>query len=141
LSSDLRSETAKYIQRRGGTMTGETRSRSYTGTFFRRPTGETRSEMRMPLLPIERIMSMPPDQSLVFFAGRHEPLLAGRRPYWTIPRLAGRYAPDPLHMEEKSAKAMLSGFRAGPGLGRLGCSLGGCFAIGSHLAAVPDHGL
>jgi len=94
--SDL--ETAEYIQRRGGMRTGESRSRSYGGTFIRRPQGETRNEMRIPLLPIERIMSLPGDQSIVFFAGRHEPLLAGRRPYWTIPRLKGFYAPDPFHM-------------------------------------------
>ncbi|HEY7387104.1 MAG TPA: type IV secretory system conjugative DNA transfer family protein [Bryobacteraceae bacterium] len=91
-------ETAEYIQRRGGTMTGETRSRNYTGTLIKRPQGESRSEARIPLLPIERVMSMAPDESLVFFAGRHEPLLAGRRPYWTIPRLAGLYDPDPFHM-------------------------------------------
>jgi type IV secretion system protein VirD4 len=80
-------ETAEYIQRRGGTTTGESRSYKYSGTIFRRVQSETRSETRMPLLPVERVMGLPSDQSIVFFAGKHHPLLAGRRPYWTIPRV------------------------------------------------------
>jgi len=91
-------ETAEYIQRRGGTRTGESRSRSYKGSFFRYPTGESRSETRIPLLPIERVMSLANDESIVFFAGRHEPLIAKRKPYWTIPRLRELYEPDPFHI-------------------------------------------
>jgi type IV secretion system protein VirD4 len=96
-------ETAEYMQRRGGQTTAETRSRSYKGTIIRVPQGESRGEMRVPLLPIERIMSMSPEESIVFFAGRHEPLLVGRRPYWKIPRLAGLYDPDPYHMEAQKS--------------------------------------
>jgi type IV secretion system protein VirD4 len=91
-------ETADYIQRRGGTMTGESRSYTYKGAFFRRGQSESRSETRMPLLPVERVMGLPSDQSVVFFAGTHHPLLASRRPYWTIPRLSGLYDPDPYHL-------------------------------------------
>ncbi len=90
-------ETAEYIQRRGGTTMRETRTRSYTGRLWKRQQGESRSEMRVPLLPIERAMGMPAQQSLVFFAGQHSPLLAGRQSYWTIPRLAGLFDPDPYH--------------------------------------------
>jgi type IV secretion system protein VirD4 len=90
-------DTAEHMQRRGGTTTGETRSKSYTGRVFKRQQGESRSETRVPLLPIERVMGMPPQESVVFFAGKHNPLIAGRQPYWTIPRLAGLFDPDPYH--------------------------------------------
>lgn len=91
-------ETAEFVQRHGGMTTGETRSRNYTGSFIKRPQSETRSEGRMPLLPIERIMSMPPEESIVFFAGRHEPMHSTRHPDWHIPRLTGMFDPDPYHM-------------------------------------------
>lgn len=42
-------------------------------------------------------MAMPLDESLLFFAGKHNPLLAKRQSYWTIPRLSGRFDPDPFH--------------------------------------------
>lgn len=92
-------DTAEYIQRRGGMTTGETRSTSYKGRVWKRPQGESRSETRVPLLPLERIMSLPPDQSLVFFAGKHNPYLASRAPYWTIPRLERQFDPDPYHFK------------------------------------------
>lgn len=91
-------DTADYLQRRGGTMIGESRSRTYTGKVWKAEQSESRSETRMPLLPPERTMSMPADQSLVFFAGKHEPMLAERQSYWTIPRLGGLYDPDPYHL-------------------------------------------
>lgn len=91
-------ETADYLQRRGGLTTGESRSRSYTGALLKQERGESRSDARVPLLPIERVMSLPQDQSVVFFAGRHDPLIAERTPYWKIPRLAGMFDPDPYHM-------------------------------------------
>lgn len=91
-------QTADYIQRRGGNRTRMSQSRSYDGTLWKWQTGVSRGEQREPLLPIERIMSLPPDESLVFFAGTHDPLLAGRAPYWQIPRLAGMFDPDPYHM-------------------------------------------
>jgi hypothetical protein len=50
-------------------------------------------------LPFEHMMSLPPDQSVVFFAGKHDPLIAGRHPYWEIPRLKGQFDPDPYHMK------------------------------------------
>ena len=89
--------TGEYLQRRGGMHTGMSRSRSYSG-FWRNERSESRSESRVPLLPIERTMSLPADQSLVFFAGTHDPLIVGRKPYWEIPRLKGRYDPDPYHL-------------------------------------------
>jgi type IV secretion system protein VirD4 len=91
-------ETAEYVQRRGGTTTGESRSYTYKGRFFRRVQSESRSETRIPLLPVERVMGLSNDQSVVFFAGKHHPLLAGRHPYWAIPRLSGLYDPDPYHL-------------------------------------------
>ena len=91
--------TAEYIQRRGGLTTGESRSRNYSGTFLGLERGETRSESRVPLLPIEKTMSMPQSQALSFFAGTHDPLLTGRAPYWEIPRLKGLFDPDPYHFE------------------------------------------
>ena len=57
----------------------------------------------MPLLPVERMMSLPQDESVVFFAGRHDPLIVGRKPYWTIPRLAGQFEPDPFHVSQPAA--------------------------------------
>jgi type IV secretion system protein VirD4 len=89
-------KTAEYLQRRGGMMTGESRSRTFGG-FFRSMRSISRSENRVPLLPIERTMSLPQDQSLVFFAGKHDVHVVGRTPYWEVPRLAGRFMPDPYH--------------------------------------------
>lgn len=90
--------TAEHLQRRGGQTTGESRSRSFSGNIWKSEQGEQRSETRVPLLPFERMMSLPQQQSVVFFAGRHDPLLVGRAPYWTIPRLEGTFDPDPFHM-------------------------------------------
>lgn len=90
-------ETAEYVQRRGGTFTGESRSRSYSGGLLKSERGDTLSESQMPLLPFERMMSLPPNEAVTFFAGRHDPFLVGRAPYWEIPRLAGCFDPDPYH--------------------------------------------
>jgi type IV secretion system protein VirD4 len=90
-------QSAEYLQRRGGMTTGETRSRTYGG-FFKNERSESRSENRVPLLPVELMMSLPSDQQVVFFAGRHDPLILGRKPYWEIPRLAGMFDPDPYHL-------------------------------------------
>jgi type IV secretion system protein VirD4 len=65
----------------------------FAGSFFK----QERSESRVPLLPLEQMMSLPADRSAVFFAGTHDPLIAGRAPYWRIPRLAGMFDPDPYH--------------------------------------------
>jgi type IV secretion system protein VirD4 len=86
-------QTAEYLQRRGGMTTGESRSRTYAGSFFK----QERSDSRVPLLPFEHMMSLPAERSAVFFAGTHDPLLAGRTPCWNIPRLAGMFDPDPYH--------------------------------------------
>src|SRR5262249_8453490 len=91
-------DTAGYLERRGGTMTGETRSKNYSGTIYKTVQSESRSDARMPLLPLERPMSMPLDESILFFAGKHNPLLGGRHAYWKILRLAGLYDPDPYHL-------------------------------------------
>jgi type IV secretion system protein VirD4 len=90
-------ETADYVQRRGGTTTGESRSRSYASGILKSERSDTRSESRVPLLPFERMMSLPGDQSVVFFAGKHDPYIAGRNPYWNIPRLRGMFDADPYH--------------------------------------------
>jgi type IV secretion system protein VirD4 len=90
--------TAEFLQRRGGTLTGESTSRNYSGGVLRQESGVSRSDSRVPLLPFEKMMSMPQDQSVVFFAGRHDPLLVGRSPYWEIPRLSGLFDPDPFHL-------------------------------------------
>jgi type IV secretion system protein VirD4 len=90
-------ETAEYLQRRGGMTTGESRSRSYSGQLWKHQSSESLSDHRMPLLPIERTMSLSDRDALMFFAGRHDPLIAPRAPYWTIPRLAGHFDPDPYH--------------------------------------------
>src|SRR5262249_9693340 len=92
--------TAEYLQRRGGMRTGESRSHTYAGGLFRRQRSESRSESRLPLLPIESTMSLPSDKSAVFFAGTHDPMIAGRLPYWKIARLAGMFDPDPYHSDK-----------------------------------------
>ena len=61
-------ETSDYLQRRGGLTTGESRSRSYSGSLLKQERGESRSDARVPLLPVERIMSLPEEESVVFFA-------------------------------------------------------------------------
>jgi type IV secretion system protein VirD4 len=91
-------ETAEHLQRRGGLTTGENRSRSYSAGILKSEQGESRNESRVPLLPFERMMSLPSDHSVVFFAGKHDPWLVGRMPYWKIPRLGGLYEPDPYHL-------------------------------------------
>jgi len=90
-------ETAEYLQRRGGMTTGESRSRSYSGQLWKHQSSESLNDQRVPLLPLESTMSLSAQESLIFFAGRHEPLIAPRAPYWTIPRLAGQFDPDPYH--------------------------------------------
>jgi type IV secretion system protein VirD4 len=90
-------QTAEYLQRRGGMWTGESRSRSLSGVLWRAQQSESRSDHRMALLPTEQVMSLPQDHSIVFFAGTHDPLVVGRKPYWEIPRLEGMFDPDPYH--------------------------------------------
>jgi type IV secretion system protein VirD4 len=92
-------DTAEYLQRRGGLTTGESRSRTYTGGMLKGERSDTRSEARVPLLPFERMMSMPGDESVVFFSGKHDPLISGRMPYWQVPRLTGTFDPDPFHLK------------------------------------------
>lgn len=91
-------ETADHLQRRGGMTAGESLSRTYAGGIMKGERSESRSESRVPLLPIERMMSLPQDKSVVFFAGKHDPLIVGRTPYWKIPRLSGRFGVDPYHL-------------------------------------------
>jgi type IV secretion system protein VirD4 len=93
--------TAEHMQKRGGLTTGESRSRTYSGSLWKSQRSESRSESRVPLLPFERMMSLPPDQSIIFFAGKHDPMLAGRSPYWKIPRLKNMFDPDPYHLPAK----------------------------------------
>jgi type IV secretion system protein VirD4 len=92
-------ETADYLQRRGGFTTGESRSRTYAGSVWKTERSESRSDHRVPLLPHEKTMSFGWDESVLFFAGRHDPLVVNRRPYWQIPRLAGLFDPDPYHLD------------------------------------------
>lgn len=90
--------TAEFIQRRGGMRTGETRSLNYSKRLISVERSESRSETRMPLLPLEETMSLPKQKSIVFFAGKHEPLICDRENYWSIPRLRGMFDVDPFHM-------------------------------------------
>lgn len=90
-------QTAEYLQRRGGMMTGETRGRSHSGPLWPVRQSESRSDTRVPLLPMERVMSLPAGEAVVFFAGTHDPLIASRVPYWEVPRLKGMFDPDPYH--------------------------------------------
>lgn len=90
-------QTAEYLQRRGGMMTGISRSRSVSGLFGWGNRSNSLSDHRVSLLPFERMMNLPERESAVFFAGAHDPLLAPRTPYWEIPRLAGLFDPDPYH--------------------------------------------
>jgi type IV secretion system protein VirD4 len=90
-------QTAEYLQRRGGMMTGLNRSRSVSGLFGWGNRSHSLSDHRVALLPFERMMSMPQQESVVFFAGAHDPLIAPRVPYWEIPRLEGMFDPDPYH--------------------------------------------
>jgi type IV secretion system protein VirD4 len=90
--------TAEFLQRRGGTTTGESTSRNYSGGMLKQESGLSRSDSRVPLLPFEKMMSMPQEQSIVFFAGKHDPLFVGRAPYWKISRLSGQFDPDPFHL-------------------------------------------
>jgi type IV secretion system protein VirD4 len=93
--SDL--TTARYLQERGGMMTGETRSQSLAGTVGRPQHSQQVSETRVPLLPIEETMGFAANQQIIFFGGQHSPLISTRQPYYTIKRLKGRYDPDPFH--------------------------------------------
>jgi len=90
-------QTAEYLQRRGGMTTGQNKSRTYAGSFWKIERSESLSDNRVALLPFEHMMSLSQEQSVVFFAGKHDPLIATRTPYWEIPRLAGMFDPDPYH--------------------------------------------
>ncbi len=91
-------QTAEFMQRRGGRKTGESRGRSYSGPWWPFQRSESLNENREPLLPVERLMGLSTSESVLFFAGTHDPLIAGRKPYWEIPRLAGLFDPDPYHL-------------------------------------------
>ena len=84
---------SRCLKRRGRFTKGENRSRSYSTGILKSEQRESRSERRVPLLPFERMTSLPSDQSVVFFASKHDPLLVGWMPYWKIPRLGGLYDP------------------------------------------------
>ena len=98
--SDL--ETAEYVQRRSGTVTLAKESmskaevsRNQTKLGF---TGVTRqySEERVPLIPVEELMSFAQNAQVAFFAGLHSAALLGRTPYYQIDRLKGFYDRDPF---------------------------------------------
>lgn len=91
-------QTAEYLQRRGGHMKVDRRSHTFGGSWWKSERSETRSKDRVPLLSFETMFSYPKEKSLVFFAGEHNPLSVGRAPYWEIPRLSGRFDPDPYHV-------------------------------------------
>jgi hypothetical protein len=87
----------EYLQRRSGMTTGESRSRTFAGSFFKPERSESRSESRVPLLPLEQMMSLPADRSAVFFAGTLDPPIGAGRPTGEIPRLGGMFDPNPYH--------------------------------------------
>jgi hypothetical protein len=37
------------------------------------------------------------DKSIVFFTGKHDPMIVGRKPYWLILRLARKFELGPFH--------------------------------------------
>lgn len=51
---------------------------------------------RMLLTPDE-ILTLPSDKMLAFHDGLDGPILATRKPYWSVPEMAGRYLDTPYH--------------------------------------------
>jgi type IV secretion system protein VirD4 len=88
--------TARYLEQRGGQTTTQSLSRQFSA-WLKLPRGSGTSEQRTALLPPEMTMSLAPSEQLIFFAGRHSPLPAQRRPYWEIQRLNGLWDRDPYH--------------------------------------------
>jgi type IV secretion system protein VirD4 len=95
--------TAEYISNRCGqrtvmvknTSTREITKKEKKGGF----TGLSHSyapQSRALFLPQE-IMGMRRDRQLLFLDGVENVIVAGRRPYWTMPELTGTYDPDPYH--------------------------------------------
>ena len=56
-----------------------------------------RSSQRRDLMSPAEVMSLAGDKMLLFVDGVEFPILADRRPYWTVPWMAGRYHPNPYH--------------------------------------------
>jgi type IV secretion system protein VirD4 len=97
--------TAEYLQRRGGRKLDKRKSESIAEISAEQARGgftgltESYTDERVPLLPIEEMMNLSESKQIVFFAGVHGASPTQRAPYWTIPRLAGLYDPDPFHSE------------------------------------------
>lgn len=95
--------TAKYLQERGGMEKQIKRGQTHREVSEKEVdhgfTGiqDSYNEERVPLLPIETTMSLADDAQIVFFAGKHDPQIYRRKPYWKIERLNGLYDPDPFH--------------------------------------------
>ena len=89
-------ETAEWMSRRSG-------DRRYAGlSASDDPAGATDARMsygekRERLIPPDAMYGIPPFHGLVWFAGRAAPQPVFAPPYWEIPELRGRYAPDPYH--------------------------------------------
>lgn len=49
------------------------------------------------LMTPSEVMGLPGDKMLLFMDGLSHPVLADRKPYWTVPWMAGRYHPNPYH--------------------------------------------
>jgi type IV secretion system protein VirD4 len=90
--------TAEYLQRRGGMRTDESKSVSRTSAPGQQSVTEQKGELRVHLLPIEETMSLHPERQIVFVAGAHQTVRAGRKLYYRIDRLRGLYDPDPYHI-------------------------------------------
>ena len=82
-------QTAEYLQRRGGMWTGESRSRSFAGSFLKDAPERVPERSPDGASADGTVMSLPQEHSVVFFAGTHDPLVAGRKPYWEIRGLQG----------------------------------------------------
>jgi type IV secretion system protein VirD4 len=90
--------TAQYLRSRGGEFISKSKSATYSGWLLSLRRSDTLSDLRVPLLPVEDTMSLSPDKQIVFFAGKHDAHVAGRRGYWQIDRLRGLYDDDPYRV-------------------------------------------
>ena len=57
------------------------------------------SKVGMRLVPPHNVMALPPDKQYIFLNGLKYPILAFRRPYWTISGIAPYADPDPFHSD------------------------------------------
>lgn len=54
-------------------------------------------KIRRNVLTPDEVLRMQQNKMVVFADGLPGPILADRQPYWTVPKMAGRYHPNPYH--------------------------------------------